>query len=155
MLARWDPFHEITDPFESLDRFFNNRFWGGQQWGESMFPLDVVETDEGYTVKASLPGLKPEDLDITFNNNVLTIKGEVKQDQEVDQSRYYLQERRYGQFQRSLTLPGKFDADEIKANYEAGVLTLFLPKSEEVRPKRIQIQSGAQSKMIDGREVKK
>ncbi len=153
MFRRWDPFQELHELSETFDRFFN-RFWSDQPWSSPQWvgdylPLDIVETDENYLVKASIPGLNPDDLEITFSNNVLTIKGEVKPDWKVDQPCYHLKERWHGPFQRSLTLPENIVADDIQANYEAGVLTVVLPKSAEARPKRIQIQAGVPSKMLE------
>jgi HSP20 family protein len=95
-----------------------------------------------------VPGIKPEDLDITVTKNTLTIKGEVRQEEEKEEERYHLRERRYGRFARSITLPTSVDADEIEANYENGVLTLRLPKTEEVKPKRIEVKSG--EKLLEG-----
>ena len=155
MFTRRDPFQELAQLSQAIDRFFNS-FWrsapwmeGDQPYSEGYLPLDVTETDDAYVVKASLPGLNPDDLEITFIDNTLTLKGEVKPDQEVEKSRYCLQERWYGPFHRSITLPDKVMGEKIEAQYQAGVLTLHLPKSEEIRPKRIQIQSGAQPKQIE------
>lgn len=159
MLAQRDPFRELMDLNNTFNRFFDHvwsdGWFAGQQWVGGAFPLDLTETEEGYQVKASLPGLAPDDLEITLSNNVLTIKGEIKPDREEDTSRYHLKERWSGVFQRSLTLPTTVVVDNIQANYEAGVLTLFIPKSEEARPKRISIQSGAQPKMIEGQIAEK
>jgi len=106
-----------------------------------VLPLDVIETDDGYIVKASLPGVNPEDIDITFSDNILTIQGEIKEDVEEEQGRYLLRERRFGLFQRSIALPERVDADKIEATYEDGVLVLFIPKVEEIKPKRISIKT--------------
>lgn len=155
MFARRYPFQELAQLSEAFDRFFNH-FWRNTPWmegdqpvSEGYLPLDVTETDDAYVVKASLPGLNPDDLEITFTDNTLTIKGEIKPDRDVEQSRCYLQERWFGPFQRRLALPGKVMSEKIEAQYQAGVLTLHLPKSEEIRPKRIQIQSGAQPKQVE------
>jgi HSP20 family protein len=113
--------------------------------------LDVAETDNDFVVKASLPGISPDDLEITYNNNLLTIKGEVKEEKEVEEPRYHLRERRYGSFSRTISLPSTVKADAIEATYEAGVLTLHLPKAEEAKPKRIPIQSGHAPQMIEGK----
>jgi HSP20 family protein len=111
--------------------------------------LDVAEKPEEFVVKASIPGINPDDLDITYNNNVLTIKGEVKGENEEKDTRYHLQERWSGSFSRSISLPSGVNADTIQASYEAGVLTLHLPKREEVKPKRISIKR-EEPKMIEG-----
>ncbi len=103
--------------------------------------LDVAETEDKFIVKASLPGINPDDLDITFTDNVLTIKGEIKQEQDIEEGKYHLRERRYGMFQRSIALPVPVDADKIEAVYKDGVLTLFIPKVEEIKPKKISVKA--------------
>jgi len=97
--------------------------------------------------------VKPEDLEITYDSNVLTIKGEVKDEQEVEEQHYHLRERRYGSFCRSVSLPSSIKADAIDARFDAGVLTLHLPKAEEAKPKRIPVLSGASNgkRMIEGK----
>lgn len=151
-LTRWDPFREMWTLRSAMDRLFENALSGTQTtWQPTQWDLalDVAETEDGYLVKASLPGINPDDLEITFTNNTLTIKGEVKEDEEVEQARYHLRERRRGTFTRSISLPSGIKADEISASYDAGVLKLHLPKADEVRPKRIEVQSG-QHKLIEG-----
>ena len=152
-LYRWDPFREMWTFRNLVDRMFDNELnrlteGTGNEWG---LALDVSEVDEGFVVKASLPGLKPEDLNITFDNNVLTIQGAVRDEQETKDQRYHLRERRFGTFQRSIQLPAPIKADEIDAKYENGVLTLNLPKAEEAKPKRISVKSGGAPQMIEGK----
>jgi HSP20 family protein len=96
-----------------------------------------------------LPGIDPEDVEVTYTNKTLTIKGEQIQEQDKEGQRYHLRERRWGSFARSITLPTPVRTDDIKAYFEAGVLTLSLPKAEEARPRRIAIQAG--DKMLEGR----
>jgi HSP20 family protein len=104
--------------------------------------LDVAETEEEYLVKASVPGINPDDLDITFTDKILTIKGEYKEEEEKEDVHYHLRERRFGSFSRRLRLPNTIKSDAIEAKYEDGVLVLHLPKTEEVKPKRITVQNG-------------
>jgi len=136
----------------AMDRLFDDALstpsgdWEPASWN---LALDVLEDENEFQVKASVPGIKPEDLDITYNNNTLTIKGEVKQEYESEEGKYHLRERRFGSFARSLTLPSNVNADQIGADYEDGVLTLHLPKSEEAKPKRIEVHGG--QKMIDAK----
>jgi HSP20 family protein len=108
-------------------------------WG---LPLDVSETDDAFVVKASIPGVNPDNVEITFTDNVLTIKGEVKAEEEIKDARYHLRERRFGSFVRSVSLGSRIDNEKINAGYENGVLTLTLPKASEVKPKRIAITAG-------------
>jgi HSP20 family protein len=140
----------------TMDRLFDSALTGrAADWEPAAWnlALDVAETEGEYLVKASLPGIKPEDLEITYTNNTLTIKGEVREDKELDEARYHLRERRYGAFARSITLPAGVESEKIEANYEAGVLKLRLPKAEEVKPKKIAVKSGG-TKVIEA-EVSK
>ena len=153
-LTRWDPFREMLVWRNAMDRMFDRARSAPDEWMETdswNLALDVAETEDEFLVKASLPGIKPDDLEITYNANVLTIKGETKEEKEVDEKRYHLRERRYGSFSRSISLPATVKQDAIEASYEAGVLTLHLPKAEEVKPKRIEIKKGGIPKMIEGK----
>jgi HSP20 family protein len=154
-LTRWDPFREMMSFRSAIDRLFDESVFGRQSDWEGQLSwsplLDVAETGDEYLVKASLPGIEPDDLEITYNNNVLTIKGETQAEREVEEQRYHLRERRSGSFSRSLSLPSTVDADHIQASYTAGVLTLHLPKLEEAKPKRIQVRSGESPHMIEGK----
>jgi HSP20 family protein len=153
-ISRWDPVREMLNMRETMDRVFEN-FFENNQNDRTMLswrvPLDVVENEDEFVVKASIPGVKPEDLEITFTNHTLIIKGEVKADENFEDSRYRVRERRYGRFERSIYLPTEVNADQIEANCEAGILSLRLPKSEEVKPKRIAIRSGSsQQPVLEG-----
>lgn len=154
-LTRWDPFREMMSLRNAMDQLFESAFvspmFGWLQpspWG---FAMDVSENDDEFLVKATLPGINPDDLEITLDNNVLTIKGEVKEEKESEERRYHLRERRYGKFSRSFSLPSWVDAEHIDAQYENGILTLRLPKVEEAKPKRIKVKSGEPQKMIEGK----
>lgn len=149
-MIRWDPFREMLSLRRTMDRLFDDALSGSQNeylpsaWN---LALDVIENDDEYQVKASVPGVKPEDLDITYNNNTLVIKGELKEEREVEENRYHLRERRYGSFSRSLTLPSNVSPEGIRADYDSGVITLHLPKAEEAKPKRIAVHGS--EKMIE------
>lgn len=154
-LTRWDPFREMMLIRRNMDRLFDNYLteqtgeWEGTvDW---RLPLDIVENENEFVVKASLPGINPDDLEITYNEDTLSIKGETKTEEEKEGDRYHVRERRYGSFRRSITLPRGIQADNINANYEAGVLTLHLPKAEEVKPKRIAVRSNEPERMIEGK----
>ena len=154
-LKRWYPYREMMAMRNAMDHLFENSFFTpASPWLQNVtwdLALDVSETDDEFLVKASLPGINPDDLEITYDSNVLTIKGETREEKEVEERRYHMRERRYGSFSRSVTLPATVDADHIEASYEAGVLTLHLPKVEEAKPKRIQIVSGESPKVIEGK----
>lgn len=152
MLTRWDPYREMASMRRAMDRLFENTF--GEEWSQAQewsLPLDVVEDENSYMVKASIPGVKPDDLDITYNKGALTIKGELKDESEVTKGQYHLRERRSGMFTRTISLPDTVKAEDIEADYQDGILTLKLPKSEEIKPKRIQITPGKSQKMIDAK----
>ena len=152
MLTRWDPFREMLNLRSAIDRMFEDAFIGEPLWERTptawSLALDVAETEDEFVVKASVPGIKPDDLEITYSGNTLTIKGETKEEKEVEDARYHMRERRYGSFARSITIPSTVDANAIEADFEDGVLTLHLPKAEEARPKRIEVKT---PKMIEGK----
>ena len=143
MLTRWDPFQEMLSLRNTVDRLLDNSF-GTLSANDQSFTwglaLDVVEKGDEFIVKASVPGVNPDDIEVTFTNNVLTIKGEIKSETENKEDRYHMRERRYGSFSRSISLDSRINSDKIQAEYEHGVLTLHLPKAEEVKPKRISIR---------------
>ncbi len=141
-MIRWDPYRELVTMRDLMDRLFDRSLTAASSWTPDWnLALDVAENGDEFILKASVPGINPDDLEITCNDRQLTIKGEVQEDHEVDETRYHLRERRFGSFSRSLSLPTSINADQIQASYEAGVLTLHLPKAEEAKPRRIAIQS--------------
>lgn len=144
-LTRWDPVREMQGMRNVMERVFDEPFMEAPRlWSralESFTPaLDVMEDDEAYTVKASVPGVDPEVIEVTLTENVLTIKGETKSEEEKEEANYHVRERRFGHFSRSITLPTPIDVEKIEATQEHGTLTLRLPKSEAVKPKRIEIK---------------
>jgi HSP20 family protein len=150
-LTRWDPFREMLSLSKAMDRFVDNTLstregpWDDFSW---TLPLDVIENEDGYLVMASVPGMKPDDLEVTYSNNTLTIKGEIKEDQSLKDKLFHLRERRTGSFVRSVALPNTIKADTITAEYKDGVVTLRLPKADEVKPRKITIKT---NKMIGGK----
>jgi len=150
-LTRWDPFDEMMSFRKAMDRFFErplapSMFTRGDILG---LDIDLSESDDAYIVEASIPGINPDDLDITYSDRVLTIKGETKEDHEKEEKgKYHIRERRYGSFCRSISLPAAVKDKDIKANYQDGILKLELPKSEEAKPKKITVKSGGK-KVID------
>ena len=108
-----------------------------------VLPLDIAETEDEFIVKASLPGVRPEDVHITAHGDTLTIRGEMKAEEEKKGEHYHLRELRQGHFQRTVTLSTPISADKAQAQFENGVLTLKLPKAEEAKPKEIKIGGGA------------
>jgi HSP20 family protein len=126
-------FNEFDRLFETGPRFRRHASSG---WG---LAVDVAENEDGYVVKATVPGITPDDLEITLEDDLLTIKGEIKESEEISKEQYHVRERRYGAFSRNVRFPVAVNADEIHASYEHGILTLEVPKAEEVKPKRISI----------------
>lgn len=155
MLTRWDPFREMVSMRRAMDRLMENSLADERdmtsEWG---LALDVLEDENEFVVKASLPGIKPDDLDITYNKGTLTIRGEIKDESETTKGQYHLRERRYGTFTRSITLPASVKSEDIQADYHDGVLELKMPKSEEVKPKRIPIQANSASRVIESNNKK-
>jgi HSP20 family protein len=113
----------------------------------SGFPLDVIESDTEFVVKASVAGFDPENIDITYDDNTLSIKGEVKEENEnAEEGKYHIRERSFGSFSRSITMPGVIDAENISADTDNGILVVHLPKKPETQPKKISINP---KKVID------
>lgn len=143
-LSRWDPFREMVSLREAMDRLFEESFVRpsrGASWGEGALtvPVDMYETDEDIVVSAAVPGLKPEDVDINITGSTLTLKGEFRSEEEGERGDVHFQERRYGKFQRSMSLPANISIEEVDAVFEGGVLKITLPKAEEAKPKQIPV----------------
>jgi HSP20 family protein len=145
-MVPFEPFRDMMSLRDAMNRLFEESFLRPGALGSTMetttapAPLDVYETENRLVLKAVVPGVKPEDIDVSIAGDVLTIKGEYKSEEQSEERRNYLrQERRFGSFCRQLTLPGGLDTNKVTANFENGVLTLEMPKSEEVKPKTVRI----------------
>ncbi len=145
-IERWDPLRDMVSLRDAMNSLLQESFvrppGAPAARGPAVLPLDVVETENEFVVKASLPGVKPEDVQITVHGDVLTIRGESKFEEEKKGETWHIRERRAGSFQRAVTLPTPVDSDKASADFENGVLTLTLPKVHEVRPKQIKIGTG-------------
>ncbi|MFN4196673.1 MAG: Hsp20/alpha crystallin family protein [Caldimicrobium sp.] len=138
----WRPFQELK---KEMDRLFQEFFgkslfperWEGIEWAPA---VDVSETEDEIVVKADLPGVKPEDIEINIADNILTIKGEKKRESEEKKENFYRVERFYGSFMRSIQVPVKVDTEKIKAQYKDGVLKIILPKKPESKAKVIKVE---------------
>jgi HSP20 family protein len=144
-LVRWDPFRELEDMSERLNRVFSRpslRNSGKENLtvADWMPTVDICETDGEYLIKAELPEVKKEDVKVTVENGVLTLQGERRQEKEEKGKRFHRVERLYGSFVRSFSLPESVDESGVKAEYKEGVLNLHLPKSEKVKPKAIDVK---------------
>lgn len=144
-LSRFEPFRGASALQDQINRLFNDVFEGPS--GESSLTtwapaVDIFETEHELVVKADLPDVDPKDLDIRVENNVLTIRGERKFEKKVSEENYLRVERAYGAFARSFSLANTVNSENIKADYQNGVLTLTIPKREEAKPKQIRVNVG-------------
>lgn len=148
-LARWQPITELERWFDRMDRLFDRffrdferSFWRMDwQWERWMPPMEVSETDDAYLVRLEVPGIKPEDVEVTLQGGALTIRGKRERRDEQKGETYHLVERAYGEFVRSLQLPGDVKEDAVEATYKDGILELHLPKSETSKPRRIEVKT--------------
>jgi HSP20 family protein len=150
-LIRWNPTRDLatfpSDIFNmqrEMNRMFGSFFRGVDEPslldGTWMPAVDVVEENDEYIVKIELPGVNKDDVKITLESNILTIRGEKKAEKDSDEKNYHRTERSYGIFQRSFTLPESVKNDKIGAEYKDGILTITLPKAEETKPKQIEVK---------------
>ena len=144
-LIRWEPAREMMTLRDAMDRLFDDAFTrplrmydGGQT---SVPAVDMYQTDNEVVVKAAIPGVKADDVQINVTGEVLTIKGETREKEETKDKAYHIREQRWGMFERTVALPTDVVADKAKAEFENGILTITLPKAEEVKPKTITIKS--------------
>ena len=146
-LNRFEPFRSTSGLESQVSRLFNELFDRSQEsnltsWAPA---VDIFENEQELVVKADLPDVKPEELDIRVENNILAIRGERKFEKKVDEKNYLRVERSYGSFARSFSLANTVNSEAIKADYKDGVLTLTIPKREEAKPKQIKVSVGAQA----------
>lgn len=153
-IIRWNPYREMSDIASMM-----NKMWVDAQLSDSgtsginrwTIALDVIETASQFIVKASLPGVDPDEIDVSFVDDTLIIKGELKEYEAKEGDRYHLRERRFGKYERALELPKQIDRDNIQAHYASGVLTLMLPKSEEAKAKRVVVKPGEPADVLEGK----
>jgi HSP20 family protein len=143
-LVRWDPFRELTALQTEVNRLFSRTGNGDVTERQSWTPsVDVIETDDTIELKAELAGMDPKDINIEVQDNVLTVSGERRFEEEVKEDKYYRIERRYGSFTRAIALPQTADESKIQAKYENGVLEVTIPKTEVAKPKKISVAVGS------------
>jgi len=148
-VSRWDPFQDLLSIQDEMNQLFTRAF-GRERPGQSepvqqrlwAPALDISERKDAYVVTVEVPGMKPEELDITLEDGLLTIQGERRFTQESSDQQFHRVERRYGSFRRSITLPAQVQAEQIEASFEDGVLQVIVPKAEEAKPKKISVRSG-------------
>ena len=140
-LMRRQPYQGVVSLQQAMNRLFEESFVTPATDRQDLnLAMDMYETDDKVVVKLAVSGVKPEDIQVTVVGDTLSIKGEVKAETETKERSYYLRERRYGSFVRTVTLPSPINVDAATAEFENGVLTLIAPKREEVKPKAIQVK---------------
>ena len=146
-ISRWSPVADLSAEFGSMQKEFDrifDRFRGGMAesaLAAEVWPsVDIVENDESFLVNVELPGVRKEDVKITINDGVLTVKGEKKQEGEVKEDNYRRIERTFGSFERSFTLPVGVQSERIAAAYSNGVLSITVPKAEQAKPREIEVK---------------
>lgn len=143
-VVRFDPFRDITTLRDEMNRLFSRTIGEGSSGASAWTPaVDIFDAADAIVLKAELPGLSADDIDIEVDDNVLTLRGERRFEETVEEGRYYRLERSYGSFQRSVTLPQGVKADQITAEFDNGVLTVRVPKADEVKPRKITVGAGA------------
>jgi HSP20 family protein len=154
-LTRFDPLRDFVSLREAMDRLLEDSVIRPAGWiadgHGGAFPVDLFETGDAYVLKATLPGVTPDELDINATAGGVSIKAEVKPDAEVKDQAWLLRERRFGVFQRSFSLPTEIDANKVDASFENGILTLMLPKAEAVRPKQVKVKTGTTGTPIEAK----
>ena len=144
-LTRWEPAREMMTLREAMDRLFDDAFTRPLSirdgWSMEAPAIDMYQTDNEVVIKASIPGIKAEEVQINITGDVLTLKGEVKHDEERKDRAWHIREHRFGSFERSVALPTAVKSDKAEAEFENGILTITLPKADEVKPKTINIKA--------------
>lgn len=156
-LVRWEPFRDLMSLRQAMDRLFEESFVRPSPAmalsGDGVHaPIDLYQTPSEVVVKASLPGVKPEDIEINITDDTLTIRGETKGTDELKREDYLYREHHHGSFVRSITLPHALQTDKAEATSEDGILTLTIPKSEDAKPRTIEVKA---KKAIEGEEKEK
>jgi HSP20 family protein len=143
-LTRWEPVREMMTLREAMDRLFDDAFTRPinlRDGGWSSPAVDMYQTDDEVVVKAALPGFNADDVQINVTGDVLTIRGNLKHEEEKKQRAWHLREQRWSSFERSVALPTNVVADRANADFANGILTITLPKAEEVKPKTISVKA--------------
>ncbi len=143
-LTRWEPVREMMTLREAMDRLFDDAFTrplSVRDGGWSTPAVDMYQTDNDVVIKAALPGFKADDVQINVTGDLLTIRGELKGEEEQNEKSWHLREQRWGSFERSVSLPTAVVSDKAQADFANGILTITLPKAEEVKPKTITVKA--------------
>ena len=141
-VLRWDPWSELAGLQRDMQQLMG-RVGSGVEEANLVPPIDAFRTDEGLVVRIELPGMSPDDIDVSVEEGVLTVSGERREDRNVEDDAWVRRERRYGRFERSFSLPEGTDADSVTANMENGVLEISMPHPPERQPRKIEVAAGA------------
>ncbi len=144
-IVRWTPWNDLFDLHNQVDQLFQSMAPETQRNGGSEYmnlPVDIRQNDEAFLIEASVPGFKPEDVEVTFDDGVLTIKGERKSEKEEKHGSYVRRERRLSSVFRQVGLPAEVRAEEIRAAFDNGVLRITVPRAQKAQPKRIPVTGG-------------
>jgi HSP20 family protein len=158
-IVRWEPFRELATLQNEVNRLFNTAFdapapgGNGQTLRRWMPAMDLVETEDHFVLRADLPGMSEEDVNIEVEDRVLTVSGERKTEHETTKEGYHRVERAFGAFSRSLTLPDGVNAEAVEASFDRGVLEIRIPKPEQRKPRKISIGVGGEKKTLEGTEA--
>ncbi len=152
MLQRWEPFNDLRQMQNTMDRMWQ-RFGNHQSNGNAetpeieawAVPLDVIRNGDDTVIRASMPGVKPGDIQVSIEDNVLTIRGQTAQEHQDDDGTFLMRECRSGSFHRALRLPESVDADKVHPHYQNGVLTITVPKAEAKKAKQLRVHFGDSS----------
>jgi HSP20 family protein len=143
-LTRWEPVREMMTLREAMDRLFDDAFTrplNVRDGGWSAPAVDMYQTDDEVVVKVALPGFKADEVQINVTNDVLTLRGQLKHEEDQKDKAWHIREHRWSSFERSIALPTAVTADKALADFENGILTIALPKAEEVKPKTISVRA--------------
>ena len=140
MMTRWEPFRDLARLQDEVSRLLDDRAFRGSESVGWTPACDIYEDEESVTLRFELAGVEPKDVDVRFENGVLTVKGERKLEKDDKRENYHRVERSYGTFTRSFSLPGTLDPERIKAEAKNGVLAIALPKKAEAKPRAIQVK---------------
>jgi HSP20 family protein len=158
-ITRFDPLGEMVSLRSAMDRLFEDSFvspltWRTMNGSDGMTPpMDVHETPDELVVSVALPGVKADDVEITITGQTLNLRGQFKADEQITREQYLYRERRFGSFSRTLQLPVRVEGDRTEASFEDGVLTLHVPKAEEVKPRQIRISASANGSQTADQKV--
>ncbi|MEX2598325.1 MAG: Hsp20/alpha crystallin family protein [Dehalococcoidia bacterium] len=149
VMARWDPFREMRRMQQMTDRLWRSSSAEGEamEIGAWTMPLDIVENNDSIVVRAAVPGIDPQEIDVSVEDNILTISAERRSESEQQEGRYLLQESAEGSFRRSVRLPNIIDGEQAESSCENGVLSITFPKQEQKKARRIEVKSGGQQQL--------